>query len=132
VPVLVEMIMSTGNPSMPETDPEITAVSDRLMVLLGQVLVEEGEKARTEGGRMLAWQFGALDALIKHLAHALAGCVTMLRGQNPSPKDFVVFRRRVFKQLRPAVQALINAELSKAATKRDVPWPSGDERAGHA
>lgn len=114
------------------TDPEITAVSDRLMVLIGQVLVEEVERAQAEGKKMLAWQFGSLDALIKHLAHALAGCVTMLRGQELSPKDFVVYRRRIFQQLRPAVRALLNAELAKAGMKRDVPWPSGEERSGHA
>jgi len=129
---LAEIVMSTKESLKPGTDPEVTAVSDRLMVLIGQVLVEEGEKARTEGNKMLAWQFGSLDALIKHLSHALAGCVTLLRGQTLSPRDFVVFRRRVFKQLRPAVQALLNAELAKAGMKRDVPWPSGDERAGHA
>ena len=124
--------MSNKESLKPGTDPEITAVSDRLMVLIGQVLVEEGEKARTEGNKMLAWQFGSLDALIKHLSHALAACVTLLRGHTLSPKDFVVFRRRVFKQLRPAVQAFLNAEMAKAGMKRDVPWPSGDERAGHA
>jgi hypothetical protein len=124
--------MSEKESLKPGKEPEIAAVSDRLMVLIGQVLVEEAEKAQAEGKKMLAWQFGSLDALIKHLSHALAGCVTMLRGQSLSPKDFVVFRRRVFKQLRPAVQALLNAELAKGGMKRDVPWPSGDERAGHA
>ena len=124
--------MSNKESLKPGTDPEITAVSDRLMVLIGQVLVEEGEKARTDGNKMLAWQFGSLDALIKHLSHALAGCVTMLRGQDLNPEDFVVFRRRLFKQLRPAVQALLNAELAKSGMKRDVPWQPGDERAGHA
>ena len=124
--------MSNKESLKPGTDPEITAVSDRLMVLIGQVLVEEGENARTDGNKMLAWQFGSLDALIKHLSHALAGCVTMLRGQNLNPEDFVVFRRRLFKQLRPAVQALLNAELAKSGMKHDVPWQSGDERAGHA
>ncbi len=114
------------------TDPEITAVSDRLMVLIGQVLVEEAEKAHADGQKMLAWQFGSLDALIKHLSHSLAGCVTMLRGQELDPKDFVVLRRRVFRQLRPAVQALLNAELAKAGMKRHVAWPSGEERSGHA
>ncbi len=114
------------------TDPEITTVSDRLMVLIGQVLVEEVEKAQADGQKMLAWQFGSLDALIKHLSHSLAGCVTILRGQELAPKDFVVFRRRVFQQLRPAVQALLNAELAKAGMTRDVPWPSGEERSGHA
>lgn len=116
----------------PGTDPEITAVSDRLMVLIGQVLVDEAEKAQTEGTPLLAWQFGSLDALVKHLAHAVAGCVTMLRGHNVNQKDFVLFRRRMFQQLRPAVQALLNAELAKAGMKREAPWPSGEERSGHA
>jgi hypothetical protein len=114
------------------TDPEVIAVSDRLMVLIGQVIVEELEKTQTEGKNTLAWQFGSLDAMTKHLSHALAGCVTMLRGLNLSPKDFVGFRRRVFRQLQPAVLALMNAELAKAGAKRDIPWPSGEERAGHA
>ena len=128
----VESVMSDKELPKYGTDPEITAVSDRLMVLIGQVVVEEVEKAQSEGKNLLAWQFGSLDALIKHLSHALAGCVTMLRGQNLSPEDFVVFRRRLFKQLRPAVQALLNAELAKSGMKHDVPWQSGDERAGHA
>jgi len=114
------------------TDPAVTAVSDRLMVLVGQVIVEEIEKAQSEGGNMVAWQFGSLDAMTKHLSHALAGCVTMLRGLNLSPKDFVVFRRRIFRQLQPAVLALLNTELGKAGAKREIPWPSGDERSGHA
>jgi len=124
--------MSDNEPKKYGTDPEITAVSDRLMVLLGQLVVEEVEKAQAEGKDMLAWQFGSLDALTKHLSHALAGCVTLLRGQDLNPKDFVIFRRRVFRQLRPAVLALLNAELGKAGVRRDVPWPSGEERAGHA
>lgn len=124
--------MSDKKSLKPGTDPEITAVSDRLMVLIGQVLVEEVEKAQTEGKNMLAWQFGSLDAMTKHLSHSLAGCVTMLRGRSLNPKDFVIFRRRVFQQLRPAVLALMNAELAKAGMKRDIPWPSGEERSGHA
>jgi hypothetical protein len=114
------------------TDPEITAASDRLMVLIGQVVVEEVEKAQAEGRNMLTWQFGSLDAMTKHLSHALTSCVTLLRGQQLDPKDFVIFRRRIFRQLRPAVLALMNAELAKAGTQRDLPWPSGEERAGHA
>jgi hypothetical protein len=124
--------MSDQDSFKPGTDPEITAVSDRLMVLIGQVLVEEAEKAQTEGRNMLAWQFGSLDAMTKHLSHALAGCVTVLRGRNLDPKDFVIFRRRVFQQLRPAVRALMNAELAKAGMKPDIPWPSGEDRSGHA
>jgi hypothetical protein len=114
------------------TDPEVIAVSDRLMVLIGQVIVEELEKTQAEGKNMLAWQFGSLDAMTKHLSHALAGCVTMLRGQNLNAKDFVVFRRRVFRKLQPAVLALMNAELSRMGAKRDIPWPSGEDHAGHA
>jgi hypothetical protein len=81
---------------------------------------------------MLAWQFGSLDAMTKHLSHALAGCVTMVRGQALDPKDFVVFRRRVFRKLQPAVLALMNGELSRAGAKRNIPWPSGEDHAGHA
>ena len=124
--------MSNQDSPSQGTDPEILAVSDRLMVLLGQVIVQEVEKAQSEGANMVAWQFGSLDALTKHLAHALAGCVTLVRGLTPNQKDFVLFRRSVFRQLRPAVQALLNAELAKTGTKRDLPWPSSDERAGHA
>jgi hypothetical protein len=49
-----------------------------------------------------------------------------------NPKDFVIFRRRVYRQLRPAVLALMNTELAKTGVKRDIPWPSEEERAGHA
>jgi hypothetical protein len=132
VRLAAETIMSDKESLKPGTDPEIIAVSDRLMVLIGQVVVEEVEKAQTEGKNMLAWQFGSLDAMTKHLSHSLAGCVTMLRGHSLNPKDFVILRRRVFQQLRPAVLALMNAELAKTGMKRDVPWPSGEERSGHA
>ena len=115
-----------------DTDPEILNYSDRLMVLIGQVLVEEVEKAQNERGNMFAWQFGSLDAMTKHLAHALAGCVTLIRGLNLNQKDFVAFRRRVYRQLRPAVLALLNGELAKAGGKGDVSWPAGEERSGHA
>lgn len=124
--------MKDKEPLKPGTDPEITAVSDRLMVLIGQLLVDEVEKAQAEGTKMLAWQFGSLDALIKHLSHSVAGCITMLRAQNLNQKDFVLFRRRMFQQLRPAVQALLNAELAKGGMTREAPWPSGEERSGHA
>ena len=124
--------MSDDKPPKHVTDPEVIAVSDRLMVLIGQVIVEELEKTQAEGKNMLAWQFGSLDAMTKHLSHALAGCVTMLRGQNLNPKDFVVFRRGVFRKLQPAVLALMNAELSRMGAKRDIPWPSGEDHAGHA
>ncbi len=114
------------------TDPDIRMVSDRLMVLLGQVVVEEAERAQHEGIDMLAWQFGSLDAFTKHVSHALAGCFTMIRGGSVNQAEFVKFRRRVFRQLRPAVVALLNSELAKAGVKRDISWPSDDERAGHA
>jgi len=45
------------------------------------------EKAQNERGNMLAWQFGSLDAMTKHLAHALAGCVTVIRGLNLNQKE---------------------------------------------
>jgi hypothetical protein len=124
--------MADPKPQKPGTDPEVIAVSDRLMVLIGQVIVEELEKTRAEGKNTLTWQFGSLDAMTKHLSHALAGCVTLLRGLDLTPKDFVAFRRRVFRQLQPAVLALMNAELAKAGAKQNVAWPSGEERAGHA
>ncbi len=124
--------MADAPSQQPGTAPEIIAVSDRLMVLIGQVVVEELEKVQAEGANMLAWQFGSLDAMTKHLSHALAGCVTMLQGISASPKDFVAFRRRVFRQLQPAVLALMNAELAKAGVKRAEGWPAGGERAGHA
>jgi hypothetical protein len=38
----------------------------------------------------------------------------------------------MFQQLRPAVQALLNAELAKGGMTREAPWPSGEERSGHA
>ena len=114
------------------TDPEVLNYSDRLMVLIGQVLVAEVEKTQNEGGNMLAWQFGSLDAMTKHLAHALAGCVTVIRGQNLNQKDFVTFRRRVYRQLKPAVLALLNGEIAKAGGKSSITWPAGEERTGHA
>jgi hypothetical protein len=124
--------MSDAKSQAQGTDPEILNCSDRLMVLIGQVIVEEVEKAQNEGGNMLALQFGSLDAMTKHLAHAIAGCLTMIRGLNLNQKDFVAFRRRVYRQLKPAVLALMNGELAKAGEKRDVSWPAGEERAGHA
>lgn len=46
------------------------------MVILGEAVMEEIEKAESEGGNMTALQFGTLDALTKHLSGALTACVT--------------------------------------------------------
>jgi hypothetical protein len=119
-----------------ETDsdgqPEIRRTSDRLMVILGQALLDEIEKAQNDGENILAWQFGALDALTKQLSGAVTAVVTMLKQLNLSQRDFVVFRQRVHQQMEPAVLALLNAELAKIGAQGKVPWPSSEERGGHA
>jgi hypothetical protein len=102
------------------------------MVILGQALVDELEKAQQEGGNVLAWQFGSLDALTKHLSGSLAAIVTLLKGLNPPQKDFVLFRRRVHRQLEPAVLALLNVELAKVGAQGKLPWPHEGEKGGHA
>jgi len=93
-----ECIMSKQYASESGMQPEIRKTSDRLMVILGQALVEELEKAQQEGESVLAWQFGSLDALTKHLSGSLAAIVTLLKGLNPPQKDFVLFRQRVHRQ----------------------------------
>jgi hypothetical protein len=110
--------------------PEVREFSDRLMVILGEALMEEIEKAEGEGGNILALQFGALDALTKHLSGALTACITMVRQLGLSQKDFVMFRQRVYEQLEPAVLALMNRELAKTGGKGDLPY--GNKKAGHA
>jgi hypothetical protein len=102
------------------------------MVILGQALLDEIEKAQNDGENILAWQFGALDALTKQLSGAVTAVVTMLKQLNLSQRDFVVFRQRVHQQLEPAVLALLNAELSKIRAQGKVSWPSSEERGGHA
>ena len=89
---------NAGNPNvMNRIDgAEIQRISDRLMVVVGKVLLEEIETAEAEGINMLAWQFGALDALTKQVAGAVTACVTMLRQLSLSPEHFVIFRQRVF------------------------------------
>ena len=116
----------------PDGQPEIRRASDRLMVILGQALLDEIEKAQNDGENILAWQFGALDALTKQLSGAVTAVVTMLKQLNLSQRDFVVFRQRVHQQLEPAVLALLNAELAKIGAQGKIPWPPGEERGGHA
>ncbi len=111
---------------------EIQHISDRLMVIVGKALLEEIEGAEAEGTNMLAWQFGALDALTKQVAGAVTACVTMLRQLNLSPENFVIVRQRIFKQLHPAVLAVLNVELAKTGKQTNIPWPGSEERSGHA
>ena len=113
-------------------EPEIRRSSDRLMVILGQALLDEIEKAQNNGEDITAWQFGALDALTKQLSGAVTAVVTMLKHLELSQKDFVVFRQRVHEQLEPAVLALLNAELSKIGAHGKITRPSNEERGGHA
>jgi hypothetical protein len=127
-----EINMSKQSMDQTGTQPEIRETSDRLMVILGQALVDELEKAQQEGGNVLAWQFGSLDALTKHLSGSLAAIVTLLKGLNPPQKDFVLFRQRVHRQLQPAVLALLNVELGKVGAQGKLPWPHEGEKGGHA
>jgi len=102
------------------------------MVMLGQSLLDEIERAQNEGEDILAWQFGALDALTKQLSGAVTAVVAMLRQLSLSQEDFVVFRQRVHRTLEPAVLALLNTELSRLGAEGILPWPAGKERGGHA
>jgi len=115
-----------------EGEPEIRKASDRLMVILGQALLDEIEKAENDGDDVVAWQFGALDALTKQLSGAITAVVTMLKQLGMSQRDFVVFRQRVHQQLEPAVLALLNAELARVGAQGALPLPASDERRGHA
>ena len=115
-----------------EGEPETRKASDRLMVILGQALLDEIEKAENDGDDVVAWQFGALDALTKQLSGAITAVVTMLKQLGMSQRDFVVFRQRVHQQLEPAVLALLNAELARVGAQGALPWPASDERRGHA
>jgi len=115
-----------------EGEPETRKASDRLMVILGQALLDEIEKAENDGDDVVAWQFGALDALTKQLSGAITAVVTMLKQLGMSQRDFVVFRQRVHRQLEPAVLALLNAELARVGAQGTLPWPASDERRGHA
>jgi len=116
----------------PDGQPEIRRASDRLMVILGQALLDEIEKAENDGEDITAWQFGALDALTKQLSGAITAVVTMLKQLGLSQGDFVVFRQRVHQQLEPAVLALLNAELAKIGVQGTASWPPSEERGGHA
>jgi len=124
--------MSNSHETEMGGEPEIRKASDRLMVILGQALLEEIEHAEQEGDDLLAWQFAALDALTKQLSGAVTAVVTMLKELGLSQKDFVVFRQRVHQQLEPAVLALLNAELAKHGAQGKLPWPPAEERGGHA
>jgi len=115
-----------------EGEPEIRKASDRLMVILGQALLDEIEKAENDGDDVVAWQFGALDALTKQLSGAITAVVTMLKQLGMSQRDFVVFRQRVHQQLEPAVLALLNAELARVGAQGALPLPASDEPRGHA
>ena len=115
-----------------EGEPEIRKASDRLMVILGQALLDEIEKAENDGDDVVAWQFGALDALTKQLSGAITAVVTMLKQLGMSQREFVVFRQRVHQQLEPAVLALLNAELARVGAQGALPLPASDERRGHA
>lgn len=115
-----------------DSAPEIREISDRLMVIVGNALIDEIEKAESRGASILAWQFGALDALTKQLAGAVTACVTMIRQLSLSQSDFVVFRQRVHQQLEPAVLALMNGELTREGVEQDLPWPHEGKRSGSA
>ena len=75
----------------PDGQPEIRRASDRLMVILGQALLDEIEKAQNDGENILAWQFGALDALTKQLSGAVTAVVTMLKQLSLSQRDLSSF-----------------------------------------
>lgn len=124
--------MSSANATGMEGEPEIRKASDRLMVILGQALLDEIGKAENDGENIVAWQFGALDALTKQLSGAITSVVTMLKQLGMSQRDFVVFRQRVHQQLEPAVLALLNAELATVGAQGTLPWPPREERRGHA
>lgn len=124
--------MSSTRATESEEEPEIRQASDRLMVILGQALLDEIEKAQKDGENILAWQFGALDALTKQLSGAITAVVTMLKQLGLSQRDFVVFRQRVHQQLEPAVLALLNAELARVGAQGAVPRLPNEERGGHA
>jgi hypothetical protein len=124
--------MSNADGVHAEKEPEIRRTSDRLMVVLGQALLDEIERAQNDGEDILAWQFGALDALTKQLSGAVTAVVTMLKQLSMTQEDFVVFRKRVHQCLEPAVLALLNAELAGIGSQQALPWPSDDSRTGHA
>lgn len=113
-----------------EVLPDVREFSDRLMVIIGQALMEQIEQAQSEGKNMAALQFGTLDALTKQVSGALTACVVMVRRLSLSQEDFVRFRQRVHEQLEPAVLAVMNHELGRASGKGGPPL--GRRRAGHA
>jgi hypothetical protein len=111
---------------------DVRAISDRLSIILGEALIDEIERAESEGQDILAWQFGALDALTKQVAGAVTACVIMVRKLALSQRDFVVFRERVHRQLEPIVLALLNGEIAQGGAQQDLPWPYDQKRSGHA
>jgi hypothetical protein len=125
--------MPKSDAQVPEIEPEIRQFSDRLMVILGQALVEEAEKAQGERGEnVLAWEFGAMDALTKYLSGTLAACITMASKRQLSQSDFIRYRQQLHQQLEPAVLALLNNEMARAGAQGDPSWPSRSTRTGHA
>jgi hypothetical protein len=124
--------MADPTPTDPMAEPEIRKTSDRLMVILGQAMLDEIEKAQDDGENMVAWQFGALDALTKQLSGAITAAATMVQGRTLTQQDFVVFRNRVHQQLEPAVLALLNSELAEIGSGESAPWPSDESKSGHA
>ncbi len=120
-----------ASPAMGSTQ-DVRNVSDRLMVILGEALIDEIERAESDGQDLLAWQFGALDALTKQAAGAVTACVTMIRQLALSQRDFVLFRERVHQQLEPAVLAILNAEITSGDKACNLPWPYEQKRTGHA
>jgi hypothetical protein len=127
-----EIAMPSPHETESTGEPDVRKTSDRLMVILGQALLDEIERAQNDGEDILAWQFGALDALTKQLSGAVTAVVTMLKQLGLSQSDFVVFRERVHRQLEPAVLALLNTQLSQLGAQGKLPWPTGEERGGHA
>jgi hypothetical protein len=124
--------MADPAPNDSMAEPEIRKTSDRLMVILGQAMLDEIEKAQNDGENMIAWQFGALDALTKQLSGAITAAATMVKGMPLTQQDFVVFRNRVHQRLEPAVLALLNSELAQIGSGDSAPWPSDESKSGHA
>jgi hypothetical protein len=113
-----------------EVLPDVREFSDRLMVIIGQALMEQIEQAQSEGKNMVAMQFGALDALTKQVSGALTACVAMVRRLSLSQEDFVRFRHRVHGQLEPAVLAVMNHELGRTGGQGGSPL--GRRKSGNA
>jgi hypothetical protein len=124
--------MADAMPRSQQTEDTVRNVSDRLMVLVGQTVIEEIERAEQDGQDIVAWQFGALDALTKQVAGAITACVTMVRRLGLSQQEFVKLRQEIHRQLEPAVLELLNAELARRGGKTLPPWPTEEKRSGRA